>query len=171
MIDVLKEYWDSKSSNEFDQRKNSSRLMVKITFANRSCFSSLRTGDKKQKVNMNEKEKATIINVIIMIVLKRITSFQLYTLYANLRNEKIRLSTSEHVTVIHQSGDLFNSLANIGLRIASDKKFNICAIFGSIKEEKIMMITADNFIDHDIVKQNKSKFNVLQKTHQQIDCP
>ncbi|EJW74344.1 hypothetical protein WUBG_14750, partial [Wuchereria bancrofti] len=43
------------------------------------------------------------------------------------------LPDGEHAIIIHQAGDLSNSCSNIGPIMASDKKFNVSAIFGNVK--------------------------------------
>ncbi|VDN83167.1 unnamed protein product [Brugia pahangi] len=57
------------------------------------------------------------------------------------------LPDGEHAIIIHQAGDLSNSCANIGPIMASDKKFNVSAIFGNVKANGTADVTIDREID------------------------
>ncbi|VDP12124.1 unnamed protein product [Onchocerca flexuosa] len=57
------------------------------------------------------------------------------------------LPIGEHALIIHQAGDLSDSCANIGPIMASDKKFNVSAIFGNVKADGIKNATIDREID------------------------
>uniref|UniRef100_A0A8R1XXV0 Thyroglobulin type-1 domain-containing protein n=1 Tax=Onchocerca volvulus TaxID=6282 RepID=A0A8R1XXV0_ONCVO len=57
------------------------------------------------------------------------------------------LPIGEHALIIHQAGDLSDSCANIGPIMASDKKFNVSAIFGNVKADGFKNATIDREID------------------------